>query len=435
VIRSAPMDAAGCVQDLGQERDSLTGGSINMAQDSNNRAVRSDDPYDGDPAPGGRNSDPLAELARLIGQDDHFAAAGRRGARPSSQPGAAQPYDDDPQSTSEWLNRPGARGSEPGAGYDQPADSQDYAAGYDDPQYGRDPRYDDPQYNNQTYAADGSYDDGQYYGEEGYEEPKKRRGGLSSVMAVLGLAVVGTAGVFGYQALTSPATGTGEPPVIKAEPAPTKIVPATPASDDQLVKQQYDRVGDRGGERVVPREEQPVDPKALAPTMPTGSVLPPLTAPVQSAAAGPNEPKKVKTVPIRPDQPNQQFAAAPPSPPTARASPAPSATPTPTPAPAPTTRSLAPTAPARTAAAETGNYVVQVASQRSEADAQASFKALQQKYPSVLGSYQAVFRRADLGDRGVYYRAQVGPFATAEEANDMCSSLKSAGGQCIVQRN
>jgi cell division septation protein DedD len=143
----------------------------------------------------------------------------------------------------------------------------------------------------------------------------------------------------------------------------------------------------------------------------------------------------VKTVPIRPDQPNQQFAAAPPSPPTARAAPAPSATPTPTPAPAPTTRSLAPTAPARTAAAETGNYVVQVASQRSEADAQASFKALQQKYPSVLGSYQAVFRRADLGDRGVYYRAQVGPFATAEEANDMCSSLKSAGGQCIVQRN
>jgi len=79
--------------------------------------------------------------------------------------------------------------------------------------------------------------------------------------------------------------------------------------------------------------------------------------------------------------------------------------------------------------------VVQVASQRSEADAQASFKSLQQKYPSVLGGYQVIVRRADLGDKGVYYRAQVGPFATAEQANEMCSSLKSAGGQCIVQRN
>jgi hypothetical protein len=34
----------------------------------------------------------------------------------------------------------------------------------------------------------------------------------------------------------------------------------------------------------------------------------------------------------------------------------------------------------------------------------------------VLGKYQAVVRRADFGDRSIYDRAQVGPFATAEEA-------------------
>jgi hypothetical protein len=79
--------------------------------------------------------------------------------------------------------------------------------------------------------------------------------------------------------------------------------------------------------------------------------------------------------------------------------------------------------------------VVQVASQRSESDAHASFKALQQKYPSVLGSHQVTVRRADLGEKGVYYRAQIGPFSTAEQAQEMCSSLKSAGGQCLVQRN
>jgi hypothetical protein len=29
----------------------------------------------------------------------------------------------------------------------------------------------------------------------------------------------------------------------------------------------------------------------------------------------------------------------------------------------------------------------------------------------------------------------VGPFANANEAAELCSSLKAAGGQCLVQRN
>jgi cell division septation protein DedD len=90
---------------------------------------------------------------------------------------------------------------------------------------------------------------------------------------------------------------------------------------------------------------------------------------------------------------------------------------------------------ATNAAEGTGHYVVQVSSQRSEADAQASYKALQQKYASVLGGHDPIIRRADLGDKGTFYRAQVGPFATMDEATQLCNSLKSAGGQCIIQRN
>jgi hypothetical protein len=82
-----------------------------------------------------------------------------------------------------------------------------------------------------------------------------------------------------------------------------------------------------------------------------------------------------------------------------------------------------------------GPYVVQVASQRTEEDARASFAALQAKYPAVLGSRQPVVQRVELEGRGVYYRAHVGPFPTAEEAGAICSSLKEAGGQCIVQRH
>jgi cell division septation protein DedD len=82
-----------------------------------------------------------------------------------------------------------------------------------------------------------------------------------------------------------------------------------------------------------------------------------------------------------------------------------------------------------------GSYAVQVASERSESKAQAAFRALQAKYPNQLSGRQSIIRRADLGAKGTYYRALVGPFASAEKAAGLCSGLKAAGGNCIVQRN
>jgi cell division septation protein DedD len=93
---------------------------------------------------------------------------------------------------------------------------------------------------------------------------------------------------------------------------------------------------------------------------------------------------------------------------------------------------------ASTGASETasaGGYAVQVSSQHSETEAQSSFQALRTKYPDVLGKREPIIRRADLGAKGIYYRALVGPFASAEAAVAMCSSLKAAGGNCIVQKN
>ena len=87
------------------------------------------------------------------------------------------------------------------------------------------------------------------------------------------------------------------------------------------------------------------------------------------------------------------------------------------------------------AAPSSGGFVVQVSSQKTEADAQASYKALQGKFPTVLGSRPPLIKRADLGDKGVFYRAMVGPFGTPDEASQFCGSLKTAGGQCVVQRN
>jgi cell division septation protein DedD len=85
--------------------------------------------------------------------------------------------------------------------------------------------------------------------------------------------------------------------------------------------------------------------------------------------------------------------------------------------------------------ANDGGYVVQVSAERSDTKAQASFKTLQSRYPDVLGGRSPLIRRVELGEKGIFYRAQIGPFDTAEKAKQLCARLKSAGGRCMVQKN
>jgi cell division septation protein DedD len=82
-----------------------------------------------------------------------------------------------------------------------------------------------------------------------------------------------------------------------------------------------------------------------------------------------------------------------------------------------------------------GGYVVQVSADRGAAQAQASLKTLQSRYPDVLGGHPPLIRRVQLGKKGVFYRAQIGPLDTVGEAKQLCSRLKAAGGHCIVQKN
>jgi hypothetical protein len=78
-----------------------------------------------------------------------------------------------------------------------------------------------------------------------------------------------------------------------------------------------------------------------------------------------------------------------------------------------------------------GGFLVQVSSQRSEATALETFSELQRRYPSILGDRAPNIQRADLGERGVYYRVRVG-YPTREQAVRMCESLKAAGGDCLL---
>lgn len=471
---------------------------------NNQSADQYDDPRDADPrAQASQESDPLAELARLIGQTDplsNFGRAAPRQSAPSLEPqfederyqderhaAPAPPADEveetEPQppawlqSSQNWRHE---RHQEQRDDHDQhaaqPAQSEDFypaeQRGYahderyaqddryaDDQRYaqGTDQRYDDALYGRAPqYAEQVAQDGGPPYSypghEQGYDEyipqeepPSRRRGGLLTVAIVAALAVLGTAGAFGYRSYTGGPKG-GEPPVIRADAAPTKVVPPAP-SKDPSGKVITDRIG-QAGERVVPREEAPVEVKNAAPRI----VFPPLTqqaapstvAPAAGLAGGSgvsDEPKRIRTVSVRSDG----TSAAP-----APAASAPQAQPRPAPAPAasgnnpiqltpprtaPDPRPVAALPPAAAAPVASGGYVVQVSSQRSEADATASYRALQAKFPSVLGSRQPLIKRADLGTKGVYYRAMIGPFASQETASQLCGDLKTAGGQCVVQRN
>lgn len=89
------------------------------------------------------------------------------------------------------------------------------------------------------------------------------------------------------------------------------------------------------------------------------------------------------------------------------------------------------TAPPATASA---GFLVQIASQTSREAALSTFASLQRRYSAVLGNLEADIQRADLGERGIYYRVRVGPWAQRDDAVGVCEALKSAGGDCFVAR-
>ena len=72
-------------------------------------------------------------------------------------------------------------------------------------------------------------------------------------------------------------------------------------------------------------------------------------------------------------------------------------------------------------------HVVQIASQRSEADVLAVFRRLQQEQPTLFS--QATLNRIDLGLQS--YSARVGPFASEKDAAAACLALAAADIRCF----
>ena len=472
-----------------------------------------------------RASDPLAELARLIGRNDPYAEFGLSNAR-SSEP-EPQPRSHEDES---YTSVPSPRAREDdwrGRTYELPypdgnerayraRDAEDYAAsrsyvpdqGLEPARFEQsqahqdaghqaahlDPHPDDWRYQHQPHHLSGdeaqgaalpAYDEREEYDErEGryaehhqddhevdhyadeeaspdpdreqmYDDPPhaNRRGGLATALALIGCAMLGTAGAYAYRSYHNQPAAVGPAPVIAADNStPTKIVPA-PAGDSQLGKVIQDRVADAGREQIVSKQEEPVAEKDLgtqavprvvlpAPVAPAPAI--PERAPVAATSLAPaaagalpaGEPRKVRTVIVRPDGTEVPAPSASRGVPPLAKAPAggplsldPQAR---EPAAAPSAKPRVAAAPAPAAG---GGFLVQLSSQKTETEAAASFRSLQAKFPDELAGRSPIIRRADLGAKGVFYRAMVGPFASAQEANQFCASFKAAGGNCIVPSN
>ena len=241
-----------------------------------------------------------------------------------------------------------------------------------------------------------------------YADPRERevasrfRGLIAGLVAVVVVGVFAGGLWFAYQQGLQHgggSTGAADVPLIRADERPTKVKPENPGGmevpdrDKLIYTQKRPTV-----EHLLPPPEKPM-PRPTAPSAaaPSGSPQPPL----MTAAAGASNPGPQPQL----QQPAGKLPAK--------------------------AGSAAATAAKPAAAQQTGGARIQLASVRSEEAARQEWDRIRRANPDLLGSASANFVRADLGDKGVFYRLQTAPIADAER---VCGELKRRNIGCIIAR-
>ncbi len=220
------------------------------------------------------------------------------------------------------------------------------------------------------------------------------------------------------------------PPVIEADGSPVKVAPDDPGgmeipNTDKLI---YDRMNgedpaEPGVEQLLPRAEEPmtveertpapkpepVDPMPVQP--PALDIVPDPAAIAAGEAQVPAEGADIIPVPVAPA--SRGDAAVPPPtvlPPVA-----------------------VPDTPPAVQPSANGRFVIQIAAFRDQVQAAAGFARLRTAYPDLVAGLTPDVERADLGDRGIYFRLRLGAFQTKDAATALCTRLKGRGQDCIVK--
>ena len=283
-----------------------------------------------EPAPHNGGYDPLAELARLVdGNKDPYADVFGRQAPRANLPGlrAVEPdhHDHAPEQPVAEAPQDVPPVELPGAS-DWQIRREEWPPTFQQQQQQTAPAIQAP-------AEQAPYAE---YESEPAEAPAPKKSNKAFYLMAASLALVAV-GV-GATVLGRGGSNTSQDaPIIKAAQGPMKVQPEQPAAaEPSRTASVLDKSGDKlGASKVVNREEQPIDIAAAK------TVKPPQPAPAPGAA--PNffpEPRRVRTIPVRPDgslMGDAGTAAEPPKPVTPVAS-----TPAPAPAPRPTNTAITP---------------------------------------------------------------------------------------------
>ncbi len=188
----------------------------------------------------------------------------------------------------------------------------------------------------------------------------------------------------------------GDPPLITADNTPFKIVPEDP-----------------GGMQTPDQDKEVFDVMSGQEPRTDVTVLPPPENPVDLPTQAERDAVPSDRGELRPTQPTVQD---------------------PTPDPVietPTSRPVITPTPPATGASD---WIVQVASLRTQAEAENTYAAIRAKHADVLRSYRSDIARVDLAEKGIYYRARIAGFVSKADADATCARLKAAGQACYVTR-
>jgi len=237
----------------------------------------------------------------------------------------------------------------------------------------------------------------------------KRRGhrGLAVALALAVMALCAGAIWVAYELKRAPEAG-AHAPLVQADNQPVKVKPGDPGgmeipNRDRLV---FNQKGEGAPEHVLAPPEAPIPRPAPDPP---ATPAPPQT---QSSAIQPPpaEAPAANAVPSAPASPGEAHA---------------------TPAPSVPPQSAAVPPPAQVPAGGKG-FRLQVASVKTEDGAKQEWDRIRRQNADLLGALSYRADRVDLGERGVFFRLQIGPIADGSEAERICGALRGRNVGCIL---
>ena len=277
-------------------------------------------------------------------------------------------------------------------------------------------------------SFDDELDELEDFDDEGGEEERGLSGLVVLLMGVVMLGALASVVWIAYKQGVRNGQAQGGAPYVQADPEPLKIENNVAAAADGEDLTVYDRLGGQDADPVEVIAEAAEQPVARGSDDPIGAIAARTgTAPTEDAVAD-----RITRLAEAEEAKNPGPAAAATAPET-KSQPKPATAPTPASAATPTAEAPRPTVTYRSDGALSGSHLVQIGAFRSQAEADGQWSKLQGKLGEYLDGKSQDVERADLGDKGTYYRLRIGPFASADDAKTYCAGLKERGTDCLIK--